>query len=218
MLYEAIILGSEIYRSCGYGSKYDDALKKQCSWANPNKPTLEEVKDLKRFVNRWSSHMQAKPEEIQSALHKILPDLNCLLRGKNILTVDLDDPCTSGLICRSFEKLATCNTEGRYEAVGASKILHVIFPKFFVMWDRAIARGYDYHRQQWPPYTDFLQRMQWLAKCAVGQVMRECRCSCEEAIKRLTRDGRSLAKTLDEYNFIKFTKNDDRVWKKECKL
>ena len=37
----------------------------------------------------------------------------------------------------------------------------------------------------------------------------------EEAIARLKCDGHTLAKALDEYNYVKFTLNDDAVWQAE---
>ena len=39
--------------------------------------------------------------------------------------------------------------------------------------------------------------------------------SRDSAVQSLTICGHSLAKVLDEYNFVKFRENDDRVWETE---
>ena len=150
---------------------------------------------------------------IRCALQKILPEMS-KLRGKTILDVDLCDRNTSELICRSFKRLANFGSSN--EATGASKMLHIIYPDLFLMWDRAIRSGYGGYDWIW--YTDFLRRMQRLANLAVEQAMNERCCSRDQAIKLLTCGEHTLAKTLDEYNYVKFTLNDDSVWKKEYEL
>lgn len=120
---------------------------------------------------------------------------------------------TADLICRSFKKLANCSKQ-QNEPTAASKILHIINPKSFVPWDGAIIRGYGgYSRRLF--YTDFLRRMQRLANYAISQVEKECCVSREHAIELLKCEGHTLVKALDEYNYVKFTLNDDSVWKAE---
>ena len=58
--------------------------------------------------------------------------------------------------------------------------------------------------------------MQMLAKFAIKQVReKKPHFSDERAIEWLTRGEYSLAKTLDEYNYMKFTRNCSNVWQKE---
>ena len=93
-------------------------------------------------------------------------------------------------------------------------MLHIIYPKLFLMWDGAIRCGYGGYDWIW--YTDFLRRMQMIAKRAIKQVKEnDSYHSDEMAIASLTGCKHTLAKTLDEYNFMKFTKNCDAVWKAE---
>ena len=63
--------------------------------------------------------------------------------------------------------------------------------------------------------ADFLRRMQRLANYAICQIEKECDVSREDAIESLKCEGHTLAKTLDEYNFMKYTKNCDAVWRAE---
>ena len=161
--------------------------------------------------------MQASNQQILCALQEILPQLN-RLQGKNLLDVCLDNE-TRNLICRSFKTLAGCSGKNRNEATAASKILHIINPELFVMWDGRIREGYICRlkkKDNWIWYTEFLQEMQRIAKCAIKQVKEnESHHSDETAIASLTGCKHTLAKTLDEYNYMKFTRNCDAVWKAE---
>ena len=133
-----------------------------------------------------------------------------------------DGESIADVICSSFKKIANCgppskrNGRPNNEVTATSKILHIINPELFVMWDRAIISGYGgYNRRLF--YTDFLRRMQKLANYAINQIGKDCDVSRDKAIARLRCDGHTLAKTLDEYNYVKFTLNDDAVWKAEYK-
>ena len=88
----------------------------------------------------------------------------------------------------------------------------MINPKLFLMWDASIVRGYGGHFN-FLQYADFLQRMQRLANFAINQ--KECIVSRKDAIESLKCEGHTLAKTLDEYNYMKFTRNYDAVWQAE---
>ena len=190
-------------------------------WHDPSTLDEGEVEKVRKFVaGTWKTrNMQTKTEDLLPVLKKILPKLN-KLHGKNILNVCLDEKidgeCTADLICRSFKKLANCSNN-QNEATAASKILHIIYPDLFLMWDRAIRCGYGGYDWIW--YTDFLRRMQMLAKFAIEQVKaNERHHSDETAIASLTGCKHTLAKTLDEYNYVKFTLNDESVWKAEYEL
>ena len=214
MLYQAITLGSKKFHCGDFGNeRYDHALKKRCVWNQQDCLTEQEVESLVGFVNSWSTRMKKDIPAIRSALNEILPELNTL-HCKTILDVDLCDQSTSELICRSFKRLANFGYGNK--ATGASKMLHIIYPELFLMWDGAIRCGYGGHKWIW--YTDFLRRMQRLANYAINQIEKDCGVSREYAIESLKCDGHTLAKALDEYNYVKFTLNDDSVWKKEYEL
>ena len=94
-------------------------------------------------------------------------------------------------------------------------MLHIVYPRLFVMWDEAIRGGYGCSKGEGDQYVDFLRRMQRLANYAICQIEKECDVSREDAIESLKCEGHTLAKTLDEYNFMKYTKNCDAVWRAE---
>ena len=145
---------------------------------------------------------------IGSVLKEILPKLD-QLPSKTILEVNLRDQNTSKLICRSFNRLARFGP--RKSPTGASKMLHIVYPRLFVMWDEAIRGGYGCSKGEGDQYVDFLRRMQRLANYAICQIENECGVSRGEVIARLKCDGHTIAKALDEYNYVKFTLNDGSV-------
>ena len=191
-------------------------------WDQPSNLDEYEVEKVKKFVNgKLLAKMQATSEDILGALKDTLPCLN-ELRRKTIVNVNFDkrigNETVGCLIGRCFDKLARCNPRNNNEATGTSKVLHIIYPELFVMWDVAIRGGYGYgSNYEGKQYVSFLRRMQMLANYAIEQVKKECDVSRDKAITELKCEGHTLAKTLDEYNYVKFTLNDDAVWKAEYK-
>ena len=189
-------------------------------WDQPSNLDECEVEKVRKFVNgKLLAKMQATSEDILCALKDTLPCLN-ELRRKTILNVNFDkrigNETVGCLIRRCFDKLARCNPPKNNEATGTSKILHIINPELFVMWDGAIRGGYGFGgKYEGEQYVDFLRRMQMLANYAISQIENECGVSREDAIELLKCNGHTLAKTLDEYNYVKFTLNDDSVWRVE---
>ena len=221
MLYEAIRKARDKYHAC-YGNDYDtalscyrDALEKRRNGCSPNNPSHEEAWILLSFANGWNARMQASFLEVRSALSEIDPHLE-KLRGKTLLDVSLDEKVDGEsigfLIRRCFTALEVCG--GGSAVVGASKILHILNPDLFVMWDTAIIKQYG--KCEFILYADFLCKMQQLAKQAVAEVKaKEKNHSRETAVASLTGCKHSLAKALDEYNFMKYTKCCGSVWKAE---
>ena len=119
-----------------------------------------------------------------------------------------------------------------------SKILHTTNPELFVMWDDNIKKKYayragytsDYSRRKYGAkiyVTVFLPKMQEIARDAVGhikkiqkeklddadaiQLMKSC--LHDSAFKSLKDKNclPGLAKILDEYNYMKYTKNHPKL-------
>ena len=160
--------------------------------------------------------MQATTPELHTNLREVWEELR-QLESKTILDVNLCDEATVSTIGHIFDKVAKSNAKKRHEATGASKTLHMINPELFLMWDASIVKGYGGHFN-FLPYADFLRRMQRLANYAISQIEKKCDVSREDAIESLKCDGHTLGKALDEYNYVKFTLNDDSVWKTEYEL
>ena len=70
---------------------------------------------------------------------------------------------------------------------GTSKLMHLKNPEVFVMWDGYIRKAYGLKKGDFEDYFNFLKLMQ-----------KEFNGFCGK-------DKRTLAKCIDEYNYVKFT-------------
>lgn len=211
MLHEAIRRGSEFFHSHPdlwdrfYTSYLRD--KNQAKW---DSGAIDEV-DAKRlilFLNQWSTRYQTSAAGLTVAVNSVLPHLN-QLRDVDLLTIDFSlkyGGCgiAGDLVADSFDAIARAGH--RYESTGASKIMHMISPNLFVMWDArirvgvgvlAFGDGSAYSRR-------FLPKMQEWARDAVADCVRERNVSEAEAVHLLCPCGHTLAKVIDEYNWARF--------------
>lgn len=111
--------------------------------------------------------------------------------------------------------------------VAASKVLHVLAPHFFVIWDNAIRAGYgcgikyDKAIVRNETYYVFLARTQKELQIAIqsyadSHSIKNFVEASDALIKVLCANRRkTLAKIIDEYNFMKFTrgtKEGAKLW------
>ncbi len=71
---------------------------------------------------------------------------------------------------------------------GASKIMHLKNPKLFIMWDGYIKERYGLRKGTADDYVNFLKKMQEMFKDI-----------------RWEREDKTLAKAIDEYNYVAIT-------------
>lgn len=110
-----------------------------------------------------------------------------------------------------FDKVGNCTLIDRYESTDASKILHTILPNFFVMWDDKIKEGVIQGRDNGAAYAFyFLPKMQLELREAIETCMEERKLDRIDAIKYICEkcDGKTLAKLVDEYDYMKYTKKN----------
>ncbi len=79
--------------------------------------------------------------------------------------------------------------------MGAAKALHLLAPRFFPLWDRAIAKAYGLPLGERGKNAARYHRFMAIAK-------RQCEdLGGERAV------GQNLLKALDEYNYCRYTKH-----------
>lgn len=108
----------------------------------------------------------------------------------------------------------------RKNYAGASKILHVIVPGLFVMWDDTIRCAYGCRIEDdraGKEYFRFLVRVQKQVREAVESYHVERNCGLEEASELLEKElyeggFYKLARLVDEHNFQKYTEGRDELW------
>lgn len=111
-------------------------------------------------------------------------------------------------LCIVFDRTANCCRIRRYESTDASKILHAIVPKFFVMWDDEIRKNIVGARRDGRCYAyEFMPNMQEFAKQFLDSFVRENGGDYESASQEISQmtHGHTLAKLVDELNYIRFT-------------
>jgi len=103
-------------------------------------------------------------------------------KGKSIETIDFDDYKND--IQHIFQELS--NIKG-IQYTGASKLMHLTIPEVFVMWDAYIRKVWGFKEGKSDDYFNFLKKMQ------------------EEFKTFENSKDRTLAKLIDEYNYVKYT-------------
>lgn len=217
MLYKQIIECCKQYHEKypGYDKAYNDYFKRN----NPFTFDEAEIKKLVEFLDDFRCFPGEHAERNKRAVIRNLPPV--LLRvisrlkpfkekEKNLLTLQESD---RKVIRDAYVELDNVCQIGD---TTASKILHTINPKIFMMWDCPIRKKYakdlknadfissvgEYY------YADiFLPKMQRIANESIEQVMKEEESvsSYEDAIKWFIGNckyNNSLAKIIDEYNFV----------------
>ena len=86
---------------------------------------------------------------------------------------------------------------------GSSKALHILNPRFFMMWDDAIRRGYGCCENE-EGYFDFLLRSQREIQEVISTYTNDYPANGEISQRIYAGRVKSILKLLDEYNFAKY--------------
>jgi len=207
---------------------YDDLMGhwKRAQWELDEGPSDDEVALLIKFLNQLATRYPSDEDSrarLKQAYVKVLPRLR-LLKGYDLIEARLDSQVAdgetlSGIIQEVFGTLASAGTKCQW--TGMSKILHVLRPRLFVMWDSAIRGGYAVKEgSESSEYGSwFLPRMQRQAWEAVDSYAAETKSERRVAVQELEKLGgekpgetRPITKLLDEYNYCKFTLQRPELW------
>lgn len=130
-----------------------------------------------------------------------------LLRDKKFLNIDFNDETLSHAIKTIYGKLDPIPYLGSPTTI--SKILHLLNPEIFVMWDNAIVNFYheidpdvDYSASG---YLEFLKLTQKTIIVTLSKFERETEKSLDniEAELRRKYQNKTTTKLIDEYNWMK---------------
>jgi len=231
MHWQKLIEASELFRkddqdekTDGYYNAYYDAYMKERKpdqWEADTGPSDDEVARLFRFLNQWRTRYQdnkGSQGQFRDAYLRVLKQLR-LLKGYSLVEARLDSQVADGktlseTIQEVFETLASAGK--KHQWTGASKVLHVLQPRMFVMWDTAIRGGYAIKDgSESSDYASwFLRRMQCEAREAVDSFVAETKLERRVAVPELEKlgGGRPITKLLDEYNYCKFRVRCPELW------
>ena len=229
MHWQKLIEASRLYRKHvkKANEAYDLHMKERepKQWERNEGPSDPELALLFTFLNQWGTHCPSDPRcraSFGEAYKHVLQRLR-LLEGCDLLEARFDGEVAAGktlsdTIQEVFEALATANRKltKRYESTATSKILHVLRPQLFVMWDTAIRSGYAVKEgSESSEYGSwFLPRMQREAREAVDSYAAETKSERRVAVQELEKLGgeRPITKLLDEYNWCKFRLGCRELW------
>jgi len=187
--------------------------------------------DIAIFLKKWRTRTKVSPAKIGKHIKNKRQELKAL-ENLDIMSVDLDNTKIKiGRQTRSLKDvivdlfvtfLDISEQTGRRDYTAASKILHVLLPKFFIMWDNCIRCAYGCKIQNikdaGEKYFRFMKRVQKEGMEAVESYCKERGCKRKDiAIRRIENElyqngFYSFARLLDIYNFQKYTIGDDRLW------
>lgn len=183
--------------------------------------------DIVDFLKEWNRRIKVDPKKLEEAIINSEPTLR-KLRKHSVVSINLDarieiDGETKSLhdVVVGLFDLFSKVSKTRKNYTGASKILHVLAPRFFVMWDDTIRCAYGCRiktpEDAGKQYFRFLKRSQREAREAVGLYWYEHNCSIQEAIKRIREQVyqsgyHTMARLVDLYNFQKYTQGKDELW------
>ena len=169
-----------------------DACSKITKWDEKNA-----YKYLIRFLELWGMGRPASkidPGELAAKLNECTRLLE-QLEGEDLLTLDLK--ARRNLLAELFGKISAVKHVG---PTGASKILHLLKPNVFVMWDQEIRRQYGVSDNE-EGYLEFLAEMKSLLKELLDEYGR--RYDAENPVATLVGKYRKpLTKLIDEYNWL----------------
>jgi len=222
-----------LYGATGYDSVYQDLMKKKQLLKNlRTKPSQLEIDDIKEqiikgFLNRWKCRIPNTTLQTANALQTTLRNLVPHLQVLDVLTivnvdftrrVNVDNnPLTiSQVIEYCYTKVRKMGC--KFGATATSKLLHIMQPKLFIMWDREILRHYNDKNPQISDsgqgYCAYLERMQQIA----NQISINFQNANLNPARQTNQDSatylstqmnynppKTLAKYLDEFNFITIT-------------
>jgi len=150
---------------------------------------------LLRFLELWGVRRTAvkvdprKLSETINCLRPLLTDLN-----HNLTEVDLQT--IEGKVIEVFNKISRVDNIG---PTSSSKILHLLIPNLFIMWDREIAREFDVQMNS-GGYVNFLKMCKSIYK-KLSEKYKEQGVDNPTAYL-LSKFKKPLTKLLDEYNWL----------------
>lgn len=168
----------------------------------------KKAEHVKQFLKEWNPRVPFKFEELKVAIEEVKPTLQTISTF-SIHNIDLREKIKeSGL---TWHKLIT-SLFGKFAPVvkytNASKVLHVLAPQIFVMWDQDIREAYGCYRNE-EGYYNFHIRMQMELNEIIMSYQKDYGCGREEAVKQICQrfyenGAQPITRLLDIYNHEKY--------------
>lgn len=191
-------------------------------WKNlHNLPTKEVKRKVTGFLNDWHCHLPVTDElaeKMKRTYQQMIPFLKALenetledFEFEKKKEVEGKEYSNEEILAKVFGSF--CKIGYKLKGVAASKLLSLINPNLFVMWDTAICETYGIQAPS-EPYVrdkryvpDFFPLMKQKANDVIDSYIKDKKCNRSEAIRAINnfQKWRPLAKLLDEYNWVTYS-------------
>ena len=184
-------------------------------------------KVVRDFLNRWKCRVQNTPQSanaIQTTLQNLLPYTQ-ILNGLIIATVNFTQQVNvNNSLMTVGQVIVHCYTKVRnikykFGPTATSKLLHILQPELFIMWDKEILSHYRQQNRQvsdsgqgYCAYLEFMEQ----AAMQVHQSFRNAALNPPATANQTPavylstqmnyNSFKTLAKYLDEYNWVTITR------------
>jgi len=213
--YKALLEAAKMFK--GDPLAYDESYfiaRGNLDWQDLGNASIAEIRDVVLwFLNKWKCRIPVTDTvaiRIKEAFKICVPFLHAL-RGERLQDIDFMGIKLIGenkMSNRQIIRFAFANFSSiglRFSNVAASKTLHMINPELFMIWDNAIG---DYYGLKLDPFSyayRFMPLMKEKANLAISSVMKDLGCSRYAAVREISSrcDGKTLAKLVNEYNWVK---------------
>lgn len=190
--------------------------KKFVNWDNLSSLSRKEVMlRVVTFLNRWKSRLKRTWKLVDAIIEAHRDSIPYLIALENECLWDLDfekkllvgdhSMKTSEAIYSVFKRFRDIGY--RLRETAASKLLHMINPNLFIMWDTKIAKAYKVSKTPTGYTYEFLPIMEEKLNQVINSYMEDFKRIREEAIYKLNsyRPYKTLVKLLDEFNWVEYT-------------
>jgi hypothetical protein len=166
------------------------------------KPLSKLINDMEYLLLAWNKRVPSDRKKLRFAIKKVPKSV----KKWNLARINLWDYYEEiSEIFRIFAKTAKPRKgKSIYTSTGASKALHILNPRFFMMWDESIRYGYGCCEDE-EGYFNFLFRSQKEIKEMIRTYNRDYPMTHNISKRIYEGPPVSVLKLLDEYNIAKYT-------------
>jgi hypothetical protein len=179
-------------------------------WLRSPRIPLREGLLLFGFVQSWDPNFKGDLAKFIQTYEDIFEMIK-EFKDETITKIEFSSRVKNSIVI-IFDRIATSSRGNRFESTDASKILHAILPRLFVMWDNKIRKALVGEGRDGRCYAfEFLPMMQKLANKFIDSYITERGGDRESASKDISSmaNNYTIAKLLDEYNYVRYTKKKD---------
>jgi len=225
MHYKDLLKAAELFMKDPYGYDYAyRCARETIDWRNLHNLSKEEIINrVIEFLNDWGCRLESTYfDKIASGLKDTFGQIISFLKAiENETLEDIDFSKVKKVDDKDFNHFQIihlifvrfCNIGYRFRWVAASKTLHMVLPRVFVMWDNPICKALGLDLSTHSYAYNFLPQMKQEANEAISTYMQYHNCERDVAIRSIIEKSReisgyekTLAKLVDEYNWIKYTR------------